>query len=890
MKPLLHDHIHLLHFLTDTATADSRRLQGRLLRSAALFLSVVTAANLTGIETAYAQAGAAVAGTGRIPPLNELNCGAGFKAEMVRLYGAAAESGKEPLKALVSWQNAPFRKQPDAESLITRRAQEKFLRDSMYHVLEVHPAGSDQPDFLHLVLSSDGKRVDDDHGWVERSQCVLFVENLIKALRDPRENISRKAMLRNVLPGAGSAAELSAPVDFTDRPDSLGDPLQQRALFRIYYVYAEWPIGKPTHLLLGRRHQIEERGSGAQRSEILGWVPVRRVCPWNTREAIEFNKPAPPAGEDSSGQVRTQPARFFRQRADVEAHLQFEDVDPLAVEDLGSPRWDHRRPRYPLISDEDLPHQGKPVGATRIFKVGVIGDVVMPGSDRIAAREIEQLRGIARQYRDRADVIEVCFLIDATFSMSKWFDAASEAVRKIMQTAQSLERATIRPNVRFSVNFYRDRNDGERMRLENNPFGRSIDALRLLGEQVALGGGRPYEEVFRGISHTLKKSAFDEKTVKIFVLIGDDGNDPKDAQHTIESVSRDLIKAGGAFPIGFFAIGVGDESSRQHKLFVKQTTAIAAALAAHQRETIIADLKLEQLPEEEARAIRRAVDQLFGQTLVSRDIDSISEAITQRFELAIQEVQFRVQAIEDLKDGVRRFDSSTADSGAEESYGGSGAFGLIWSRQMDNLIRQEGLQKLELARQGVQLFSEAWIAETEPAETIPRGGTRRPPAIRHVAFMEKRELRHILVVLEAVLERWDPRKMEYVWKSALDLVTGGDVRVSSDQSPQRLAEMYLGIKVRSDILAHNFNDPTIWNDAAKMARLRRELRRKVDELEDVLEDREATYTRVVKTGTDGKPYVVYERSNVRDRSYWWSEDADFEATDQNAWIERDRLP
>ena len=253
---------------------------------------------------------------------------------------------------------------------------------------------------------------------------------------------------------------------------------------------------------------------------------------------------------------------------------------PAAKEDLNVRAWKHYQPRFPAIYDDDRDLQGRPIrGGDGLFypvyKIGYIGDVFVPGGPgqqaiMIPGPVIAEQRQKAREVLRQAAKIQVVFVIDATFSMDDWFSDENQGkvgrvetiVRQIMKATQDLRdeefkvgQSQLRPSVEFSMNFYRDREDGE-LAFESNGFLGAADALRILNKQKAIGGGKPFEAVFYGLSQALDRVKFDDFATKLVILIGDSGNYPED-DLTADKTAEQFFHGRQRRWIVFFAVVVG---------------------------------------------------------------------------------------------------------------------------------------------------------------------------------------------------------------------------------------------------------------------------------------------------------------------------------------------
>lgn len=731
-------------------------------------------------------------------------------------------------------------------------------------------------------------------GWLPEEQVAPFAnkEGFPQALREKRSPIHRKCMLINLLDEAKKADDLRAQVTFTSRPDGRGKATLSRALFTIYYVYQE----TPTHFFVG------DQPLGRLSETFVGWVPRERVCQWNTREAVEFNK------DDK----RARPALLFKTRQDLEAYLKADPLPslrdlgpdgafepkPVATEDLAAPRWKHFQARFPLVSEDGVTQGVEPVGGFKVYKVGVIGDVYardLRGGPILTNRQLEEARRQVEEMRRQVATIQVMFVIDATFGMDDYFKAGHEAVKQIAAGVRDLGDAALRPDVQFSVNFYRDRrNDagGKIPAFDGYPFNDRVgDVLDRLAGARALGGGDAYDSVYYGISKALEpdprqpppagqKTKFAPNAIKVLVLIGDDGNDDTDTDYTLDRVVKDLVAAGDGQPVNFFAVSVGDQAKPRFKALTDQTKAISDRLLAHQRETLKRAYAGNLPAEVDAALTKMAADGLTGV-----DANKVAQGIARRFDLARAELLVKERLLRDLEKGEVRVGPAPAPAVPGEVPAG---YGVVWEKQVLEELKKKGLQGLQEARDGVQLFRTGWVVERDPEEPIPNGKPEAPPTIRHAVLVSKAELEKLKVVLAVLLEKWDEDALGRSWLEALNTVTGGEVKnVRGNDTASNLLKIHLGLSVRTIGLLHLTFDELKQTKAAELPKLRLELERAMYRINDVLEQQEATY-KVEKDPVSGKDVV--KRLDPKPRDYWWGADPTRPALSPRAWVDRDYLP
>ncbi len=545
----------------------------------------------------------------------------------------------QPLKCMVHTEGAPIYSRPTSQS--NSLATAKF-RDTFY-VAGMDVSGK----YLFLVTPVSEQNypvlpVRTCEGWIQSAHCLVFpgydAAQGPECLTAAGSPIHRKAMLVNQLEDEGGVRGLTAKIAFTDLPDARGNPLQSRALFSIYYVFAE----TPTHFLLGQEPRIKDWV--ADKGDLLGWVPRRRACQWNTREAVEFNK------RDLRLHKRTQPCRIFLEADQLRAYLETADqkrVPPVAEEDTAlTDEWRFDQARFPLVEADAGPSVLHVRGNT-LYRIGFIGDVFRQSSngdraERLATvQQIEDLKARVESLQRRIAKVQLCFIIDGTFSMDPWVKAAADAVNEIVKGVQK-DRAK---QLEVSVNYYRNQRDRPKD-LEFHGFCGPAEARVLLDNAEPFGGGDQHEQMFLAICRRLQAKddpsaipepgektprpmAFDPNAVKILVLIGDDGNDPNDGTNTVGEVCRRIRAAGGASPIGFLAFSVGKGDRQQ--LFLDQARQISQQVA----QAELATFNEKRFGDAEIKKQVEAA--LTAQVTVSSNSRQIIDAIGARFDLAVAE-------------------------------------------------------------------------------------------------------------------------------------------------------------------------------------------------------------------------------------------------------------
>ncbi len=180
-----------------------------------------------------------------------------------------------------------------------------------------------------------------------------------------------------------------------------------------------------------------------------------------------------------------------------------------------------------------------------------------------------------------------------------------------------------------------------------------------------------------------------------------------------------------------------------------------------------------------------------------------------------------------------------------------------------------------------------WLIEHDPREPVPANHREGPPTVRHVVLMTEVEAGLLHRTLSVLLDRWDEAALERTWARALDIVTAGEVKsVLGSDRPANLLRRHLGLPIRSiGLLQRTFDE--LRTKASELPRLKLELKRALNRIADVIEEKEATYA-IEKDMESGQE--IMRRFDERPRSYWWGADPARPEVKARVWIDRSILP
>lgn len=821
---------------------------------------------------------------------------------------------KAPLCAYITVKHAPVFADPAGVHKIGTATFPQANKGFPFHVGDV--AKSNGLTYVLLVekevpASATNLKIkqnaDGYYGWVATENVTVFPHSdeqpILFALEDKNSSISRKAMLINKLPeNKGDFSELLGNVQFLDQPNASGKKNTQRSLFSIYYIVDVFPKsaepGKEEYLLLAATRETKP----GKEAQILGWVRKNRLVEWNTRECLEPYRNA----EQSAAlpPERKRPGLYFKSRADVQAYVEFirgkekKAGDPefekelaaflqnklISREEIGNANWSWTYPmaRFPILENATLP---TPLADHRVYRVGVIGDVYTnDGAVVLQARRSDLLRHEIEKLKAASQIIQVKFVLDATFGMDPWFKTGAMAVEKIIQEVQGIKADGLQ--VQFSVNFYRDRRE-----VEGGPVFQGFDfmtgqaAINLLRNAKAVGGWDDPDAVYLGLERAISdpgdKRRFAADAIKVLIVVGDDGNN-EDAV-ALQALEKLIETEGRSSPVNFFAVAVGDQEIPRYQDFPRQMKQLCAGLNQAERVKRQKSIEKSGLPDREKKAALRQLERFsVAQFLQDRDGNKVSRSIEEKFRDAVKEMRLKTEEFTKVISGAVENSSVPVEAGDPVA----GAYRMAWRDQVLNSLKEKGFEPLLLAQKGVQLFQEAWVLEVDPLEEVVKNTA--PPCVRFMWYVDKPDFiaLHKYVTNVVAGKEWDQGKVQEIWIQALNGTVAGDLVKKTSRAellkqnelgtPEKIfRKVFKGIQVRSSILKMDFNEIAT-SSANDVRREYQQLNTSLQRMDAVSKDRSFRFS---DQGNDafrvGQP-----------TQYWY-------ATDQGqlkAWLDRQIFP
>ncbi|HVY63015.1 MAG TPA: VWA domain-containing protein [Planctomycetota bacterium] len=717
---------------------------------------------------------------------------------------------KQAIPLAVIADGAPLLASPSLHADIVGRAG--FL-----DIFWVARRSADRAYLLAVTLTPDDK-VKDVLGWVRTSDVLETFE-----AQKTRDEVHRKALVVNRWTGGAGARGIECRNGPGVRSDGKPyDRVIDLAYFYFTYIYQEQEINGIAYYLLGNRPAIAERDNA--RGSIYGWVKADGVQVWDTREAIQWRKDNVKRRERSGGASvfeTIDELRLWNQG--IRRKKSGEAIEPIMRERLSEGAWPFSQTRFPLLGV--VPASG---AEGELLRIGVVGDQVSEtGEHRPAVQRdldsdgIEQVRGALR-------TVDILFVIDSTGSMEKYFAAAAEACRKIIDGASARLAKAESKNLRMGVVFYRDYCDETDPELKQRSYLTSCKALtsdvdavrRFISEETCTSGGGGddiTEAVFHGMKTALDSAGFADGSWRVLVLIGDDGNHPDDPRgYTEQTIAAELKTK----DCRFFAVhAVPSDRLRDPgpDLFRDQVRQILKAMGeadpqSHYVNVAVADGVAEAISTSALSAVKRS----------SQSLE------------ALNRIAVEGRGIADVSKG---FDTE------------------IMGHLLD-LLKKKGIDVAAYQKSSAQIFAPGYVSTLDPGS----GEAQTTPMV----LLSQREVEKLISYLGDFLETRGKANLQRAWQEALTKNLGEDP--DENVPVAELVHRRRGLPIRSRLLQLTLEEiAKLPSD--RINELYTELDDKLEQLRMLAAERDVVVQRV--TQPDGSTTRVVEERGNGVRKLWF---------------------
>jgi hypothetical protein len=469
---------------------------------------------------------------------------------------------------------------------------------------------------------------------------------------------------------------------------------------------------------------------------------------------------------------------------------------------------------YTLLEKEEALRREKQIlknsefGDFKALKIGYIGDQIFISNvigegegyitdDAISAEVAAGYANVADEYAHQSKTLDILFVIDATGSMSPYFDATCSGIEQVVHDIKStFELRQLNPTLRFSVLFYRDYKDDyddtsfltRRKELRSNNNEQIIDYIK---EMTADKGGDVPEAVFYALSEQLIQSDLKEGSFRVLIHIGDVGNHEKDEHGYTAEMVNNLLEETHIDLV----VGINVSGNPTLKKNMQDYT-----LGISDEEKLIFTSK----------SVKDVTEII---------VDNIINTVT----AAVSTVALTVDAI----------DGYTVAYLADK-YG---------NRLTDRFVKrmeEEGVDPRWYTEKKVQIFDQGWLLERE--KTTGQHFTET------MILFSRNDLEKTISFLNSLISvPIEPPTVKEVWKKQLELEIGEAIEPKEKVS--EYMTRVLGVPIRHNLLKYSLDDLTGLS-SKQLEDLTTELTNKRNSLRSVSRDK------ISKINEDGKHVEV----------------------------------
>jgi hypothetical protein len=366
-----------------------------------------------------------------------------------------------------------------------------------------------------------------ERGWIKAENLVL--SNYAAVLNE--KSSTRKAMIlltvSNLDPN--KMAKYQKELDeknFYNSPEQTPNTKNGKSskTLTIYFILKE----TQSMMLLSVTDKLvsgNKRNSGSLKVNVMGWMPKVNITNWDHRVCLE-----PSYGRRAKEAYQGKDIPVF---VDKVSHItSYISQGKLAKTDeiikkvkIEQERQDPLIMRMPILEtyvDENNTGQ--------IKKVAVIASLEKGPEQE---RERAVLKRKLNELREKANHVDIMFVVDATESMKNYFASIASSIERIIA---SNEINGI--NYRFGLSIYRDYPDGTERMFEIQPLTSDLQSVINKAKSTICGSkdADEPEAVYQGIIKGIDEAGFKKNHSNVVVLIGDAANHDPDSKYNVDQV------------------------------------------------------------------------------------------------------------------------------------------------------------------------------------------------------------------------------------------------------------------------------------------------------------------------------------------------------------------
>jgi len=358
---------------------------------------------------------------------------------------------------------------------------------------------------------TDGSLIFKELGWVRVENLLLTTHALLNEKSTTKKglvliNLNNTEELKAMTAAMKGGKEIEKYMFYANPQHTI--IRQQEKELEIRYVLKEVRGSK----LLSENDRINGLSDEMRKNNVSGWMKRVNITNWDTRVCLERSY-----GAEYKEEYGNDVIPVFKKEADLKAYAELgieKASEAIFRHFIEKERMGNYIMRMPIL--ENYENSDYKAVAT----VGSVGGV----SDSIASNKAKG-KEIIEDLKTKRNNINILFVIDATSSMSDYFQAVNSGIEKII----ALNKEKYKKRVKFGVAIYRDYAD------KNEVF----DILPLTGEEQRVhnflsgvrtysAGTSHYESQYYGLIEGVKRSQMRPEQSNIVILIGDAGNHLED--------------------------------------------------------------------------------------------------------------------------------------------------------------------------------------------------------------------------------------------------------------------------------------------------------------------------------------------------------------------------
>tara|TARA_B100000767_G_scaffold238772_1_gene233692 strand:- start:17735 stop:20101 length:2367 start_codon:yes stop_codon:yes gene_type:complete len=389
--------------------------------------------------------------------------------------------------------------------------------DRTNNKLKNSPSGGNNGSFLNFMEPLYVKDVKDkwllvygasdekEKGWIEAKYLLLSKWSLKS---DPETNKDKVSIPRKVivLTSLDELFESSVKIDdvlatkfFYPQPfPTIGSQISQPKSFTIFFILKE----QDGSVLVSTKDWLNESPTLNSKS-VKGWMTIANVTPWDSRVALE-----PSRSNEAIVEYKDQVLPGYKDINLINTCVQ-KNTCPLtkAVVEFKVDKIRSNRMRKPILKSINK----------NIKEVVSISK----NSSELDNDQQDRYKEILNRLDRKSANTNIVFAVDATSSMSRYFNAISKSVKKIIEENDKL----LQHNLKFGLVFYRDYPDGKKA-YEYTPLTTDFEkVIKRINSTTTYSSDSDLPEAqYNGLLNGLNNVGFDPSESNVVILIGDCGN------------------------------------------------------------------------------------------------------------------------------------------------------------------------------------------------------------------------------------------------------------------------------------------------------------------------------------------------------------------------------